>query len=545
MEHGAGRTLSTWSKLLLVAGLALAGMLILAVLALTAERSMLLEDRKVKTRHVVETAYGVLQRFHSLQEKGQLTEAQAKQEAIATVKSLRYETSEYFWINDLQPRVVMHPIKPELDGQDVSGFKDPDGNALFVEFVKVAKSSGSGYVDYLWPKPGAEKPVPKTSYVMLFKPWGWVIGSGIYIDDVNRIFWGEAVKGGAAVLVFAGVLALAMLAIFRNILGQLGGEPHYVAEIAGRVAKGDLAVTVATKKGDTKSALYAMRQMVKELSRVAAQVKESAESLHGASEQVSSTAQSISNAASQEAASVEETSASIEQMDGSIAKNAENAKVTDGMARQAAREAAEGGQAVGQTLQAMKSIAGKVGIIDDIAYQTNLLALNAAIEAARAGEHGKGFAVVAAEVRKLAERSQVAAQEIGRLAGSSVETAERAGRFLETMVPSIAKTSDLVQEIAATSEEQASAVRMVHGAIEGLNRSTQQNASAAEELAATAEEMSGQAGQLQQLIAFFRLEGAAAAQATSERSGRPAPAPLAKLAAGARATPDESEFQRF
>ncbi len=195
VERAAGRTLSTWSKLALVAGLALAGMLILAVLALTAERSMLLEDRKVKTRHVVETAYGVLQRFHSLQEKGQLTEAQAKQEAIATVKSLRYETSEYFWINDLEPRVVMHPIKPELDGKDVSGYKDPDGNALFVEFVKVARASGSGYVDYLWPKPGAEKPVAKTSYVMLFKPWGWVIGSGIYIDDVNRIF---RLEGAAA-----------------------------------------------------------------------------------------------------------------------------------------------------------------------------------------------------------------------------------------------------------------------------------------------------------------------------------------------------------
>jgi methyl-accepting chemotaxis protein len=194
-------------------------------------------------------------------------------------------------------------------------------------------------------------------------------------------------------------------------------------------------------------------------------------------------------------------------MSASIAQNTENAKVTDGMASKAATEAAEGGEAVKRTVEAMKSIAGKIGIIDDIAYQTNLLALNAAIEAARAGEHGKGFAVVAAEVRKLAERSQVAAQEIGELAGGSVEMAERAGKLLDEMVPSIRKTSDLVQEITAASEEQSTGVGQVNTAMNQLNQATQQNASASEELAATAEEMSGQAEQLQQLVSFFKVEG--------------------------------------
>ena len=296
-------------------------------------------------------------------------------------------------------------------------------------------------------------------------------------------------------------------AISRNLLKQLGGEPSYAAQIAARVAEGDLAQCIILPEKDKSSMLYAIKIMVAKLSQIITEVRSGAESLASSSEQVSSTAQSISHAASEQAASVEETSASIEQMTASITQNTGNAQVTDGIAAKAAKDAAEGGQAVGQTVEAMKSIAAKVGIIDDIAYQTNLLALNAAIEAARAGEHGKGFAVVAAEVRKLAERSQVAAQEIGQLAGSSVQQAERAGKLLETIVPSISKTSDLVQEIAAASEEQATGVKQVSGAIGQLNQATQQNASASEELAATAEEMSGQAEQLQQLMEFFKLEG--------------------------------------
>jgi uncharacterized membrane protein YdfJ with MMPL/SSD domain len=193
-------------------------------------------------------------------------------------------------------------------------------------------------------------------------------------------------------------------------------------------------------------------------------------------------------------------------MTASITQNTENAKVTDNMATKSSSEAEQGGKAVKDTVEAMKSIAGKIGIIDDIAYQTNLLALNAAIEAARAGEHGKGFAVVAAEVRKLAERSQVAAQEIGELAGSSVKMAEQAGRLLDEMVPSIRKTSDLVQEIAASSQEQSQGVGQINGAMGQLNKATQQNASASEELAATAEEMGGQAAQLQELMEFFKIE---------------------------------------
>ena len=239
------------------------------------------------------------------------------------------------------------------------------------------------------------------------------------------------------------------------------------------------------------------------LLRVVAEVHAAADALTGAANQVSATAQSLSQAASQQAASVEETTAQIEVMSASVTQNSDNARVTDGMATKTTKEASDGGAAVSQTVFAMKQIAAKIGIVDDIAYQTNLLALNAAIEAARAGEHGKGFAVVAAEVRKLAERSQEAAKEIGELAASSVQTAERAGKLLDQIVPSIQKTSELVQEIAAASTEQSESVTQIGGAMGQLSKATQQNASASEELAATSEELSGQAEQLQQSIAFF------------------------------------------
>jgi methyl-accepting chemotaxis protein len=294
--------------------------------------------------------------------------------------------------------------------------------------------------------------------------------------------------------------------IIRGIMQQLGAEPPVILEIAEKIAAGDLESELVNGKGKVVGVLAAMITMRDKLVSVISEVNRSSIALSAASEQVSGTAQSLSQGASEQAASVEETSASVEEMGSSINQNSESARMTDGIATESSNAAKEGGESVIATVQAMKDIAGKITIIEDIAYQTNMLALNAAIEAARAGEHGKGFAVVAAEVRKLAERSQVAASEISELTGDSVKVAENAGGLLEQMVPDIARTAELVQEISAASEEQASGVSQITSAMQQLDQVTQQNAAGSEELAATAEEMRGQSQSLIEMISFFKLQ---------------------------------------
>ena len=309
----------------------------------------------------------------------------------------------------------------------------------------------------------------------------------------------------ALTIVIAVLAAAAGFLFWRSITRQLGGEPAQIAEIAERIALGDLAWrTDSGRKADT-GALLAMMNMTDKLSRIIGEVRSGAEALSSAAGQVSSTSQSLSQGTSEQAASVEETSSSLEQMSASITQNAENSRQTEQMAVAGARNAEESGKSVTQTVAAMKEIAEKISIIEEIAYQTNLLALNAAIEAARAGEHGKGFAVVATEVRKLAERSQKAAGEISGLAAHSVKVAEKSGQLLFELVPAIKKTADLVQEVAAASQEQSAGVTQINKAMTNVDQVTQHNASAAEELASTAEEMNSQAESLQQLMGFFRL----------------------------------------
>lgn len=345
--------------------------------------------------------------------------------------------------------------------------------------------------------------------------------TSVIFSDVGRVFGALA----------AGDLSQRITRDYAGLFGTVKTDANAtseklaaIIEDVGRVfsglATGDLSQRITREaQGTFNQVKNDANASCDKLASIIEQVRSAASALTNAASHVSATAQSLSQSATEQAASVEETTSSVETMSASITQNSESAKVTDGMATKTSKEAVEGGQAVTQTVTAMKQIAKKISIIDDIAYQTNLLALNAAIEAARAGAHGKGFAVVAAEVRKLAERSQEAAKEIGELASESVSTAEHAGELLGAIVPSIQRTSDLVQEIAAASQEQSEAVKQIGGAMDQLSLATQQNASASEELAATSEELSGQAEQLQESVSFFHSSDSTAAKSQKQDPG--------------------------
>ena len=419
-------------------------------------------------------------------------------------------------------RQAIADVKEAIDAARPK-FVSPEGKALFTEFDRIWPQYDVGIqkVEKLLEAEPLREKVASTDY--LEGDFAPVVDDMMTLvakiveqklrDSAERASAAQALYEQSTLIMFIAIglgvvlgIGLGLFIAYR-IVNQLGGEPDYAVGITRRVAAGELDVAITLDENNKSSLLYAIKEMVDKLGHTLREVRGSADALSSASEQVSATSQALSQGASEQAASVEETSASMEQMSASIAQNTESAKVTNGISSKAATDAQRGGEAVRETVAAMKKIAGKISIIDDIAYQTNLLALNAAIEAARAGDHGKGFAVVAAEVRKLAERSQVAAQEIGEVATNSVSLAEQAGHLFEQLVPDIQRTSDLVQEITAASQEQSVGVGQINMAMNQLNQITQQSASSSEELAATAEEMNAQAAQLIELVSYFKVGG--------------------------------------
>ncbi|MGE4424593.1 MAG: methyl-accepting chemotaxis protein [Pseudodesulfovibrio sp.] len=438
-----------------------------------------------------------------------------KKEALLQVSKMRLTDGNYFWITDLTPTMIMHPINPGLDGKDVSRELDSKGKPFFADMAKVAKADGQGFVDYFWSKPGEQGDFPKLSFVKLFKPWGWVVGMGVYVDNIDaQINAKQAaldkrirsmiylVLGIALLLAVLGVIAGMLSAL--SVTRTLGGEPTDIAGMAVRVSDGDLTLP---KAGDRdRGVLESMLRMAERLRGVVGEVQCATDNVAAGSEELSASSETLSQSTEEQAASIEEVSSSLTEIVASIRKNADNAEKTSEIADQTNREILTGEESVRRTVGAMREIADKISFIEEIARQTNLLALNAAIEAARAGEHGKGFAVVAAEVRKLAERSGTTAQEIRELSASSVQVAEQTGDLFARLTPEIAKTAELIKDVSKVCSEQNHGVSQIERAMGQLDTVIQQNAMASEEMASTAEELAGQATTLQSAMRYFQVD---------------------------------------
>ena len=441
--------------------------------------------------------------------------SEMQRNALAQLAEMRMQDGNYFWVNDLDARMVMHPIKPALNGKDLSGFKDKKGKNLFREMVEVAKSKGEGTVDYWWGKPGKPGVYPKLSFVKLFKPWGWIIGMGVYTDDIDHALAlkKEELRQTIRSMIFMvfiaaiiiGLLLTAAATAFANrITTLIGAEPAELSDIAEKMSHGNL--NLGLDANNARGAFRSIVNMIFSIKNVVNNIQKSTEIVSAGSEQLSASAQALSQGAVEQSKAVEDLSSAITYMSGSIRETAENARKTEKNTTIAAQTTKNGSQAVQKNLTAMTEIADKISIVEEIARQTNLLALNAAIEAARAGEHGKGFAVVAAEVRKLAERSRIAATEISDLSSNSLSIAKETEHNLKELMPEIEETTKLIRGITESCDNQDSEIKSVQQSTDQLEMVIQQNASSSEQVAATSEELSAQAEQLHSAILFFKLD---------------------------------------
>jgi len=569
-------------------------------------RNQMYTDSKQELVTAVDTAYGIIDHY-SKSVGEELEKSEAQMLAISAIKDLRYEGNTYFWINDTQPKMIMHPIKPALDGKDLSAVKDPDGLHIFKEFVKATENKQGDFVSYQWPKPGKDKPQPKLSYVKKHPDWNWIIGSGVYVDvlqdKLNTVFY----------TVF-GVLLLAILLSFTLIfflarsitkpmkqavvmftevdkghlsgrlnltqtdeVGQLGhaiddfadNMQHEIIGTLQKLADGNLNMNLVPR--DSQDEIRGVfNKLENDLNEIMGSIQNAGQQISANSTSVSDFSQSLSQSATESAASLEEISASLSELSGQTKHNADNANQVNVLSSEAKQATEEGKSRMEQMISAMgeisdagQSINKMIKVIDEIAFQTNLLALNAAVEAAHAGQHGKGFAVVAEEVRNLAARSTKAGKETAKVIGGLIDKTDNGSQIanqtadsLETIIGGVSKVSDLAEEIAAASNEQASGIGQINEGLGQIDQAVQQNTATAEESAAAAEELASQAAELLNMLRRFQLKGQSQQVSYQPQPTATRPAPHHQPASGnwgeapsnnpqQAITLDDDEFGKF
>ncbi|MFG3595020.1 methyl-accepting chemotaxis protein [Bradyrhizobium sp. RDI18] len=538
--------------------LSFAGFLGIAFLDSRELASGLNQQKQIELRHLGDLALGIIKEEHAAAQKGGVSDADAQKRAMARIATLRYGNNDYYWINDMHPKMVMHPIRSEMNGNDLSTYKDPNGKLLFVDFVNTVRKNGSGFVPYEWPKPGFDKPQPKLSYVVGFAPWNWVVGTGVYIDDLTAQTWTSTQRS----LIVAGAILLFTLVVSIFVARSVTGPLQRMTVAMNDLASGNLAVevpgigrgdevgemakavevfksnavarqsleaeqhaaetrAVASRKADMSKMAddfeAAVGRIVEAVSSASSQLEVSAGTLTSTAERAQVLATTVASASEEASTNVQSVASATEEMASSVTEISRQVQESARMANDAVEQARTTNDRVSELSKAATRIGDVVELINTIAGQTNLLALNATIEAARAGEAGRGFAVVASEVKALAEQTAKATGEIGQQITGIQAATQESVNAIQAISGTIEKLSEISSTIAAAVEEQGAATQeisrnvqqaamgtqQVSSNITDVQRGASETGSASSQVLAAAQSLSGDSNRLKLEVGRF------------------------------------------